>query len=115
MSRPAALRGDGQPIEPGDGVVPILQEVGLKRLKVVGTGFYITRYGLVATAKHVIEELKAPGELRLLPGFVLRGARRIKAYWPSATASVSAQMMQCDGVPQLQCHLRSARRCSGSS
>jgi hypothetical protein len=34
---------------------------------------------------------------------------------PSATASVSAQMMQCDGVPQLQCHLRSARRCSGSS
>ncbi len=71
MPRPVALRGDGQPIEPGDGVVPILQEVGTKRLKVVGTGFYITRYGLVATAKHVIEELKVPGELKLLPGFVL--------------------------------------------
>jgi len=71
MSRPAALRGDGQPIEPGDGVVPILQEVGFKRLKVVGTGFYITRYGLVATAKHVIEELRAADELKLLPGFVL--------------------------------------------
>jgi len=71
MSRPIALRGDGQPIEPGDGVVPILQEVGVKRLKVVGMGFYITRYGLVATAKHVIEELKAPDELKLRPGFVL--------------------------------------------
>jgi hypothetical protein len=71
MSRPAALRGDGQSIEPGDGVVPILQEIGVKRLKVIGTGFYITRYGLVATAKHVIEELKAPDELKLLSGFVL--------------------------------------------
>jgi S1-C subfamily serine protease len=71
MSKPRALRGDGQLIEPGDGVVPILQEVGFKRLKVVGTGFYITRYGLVATAKHVIEEMRMPGEVRLLPGFVL--------------------------------------------
>lgn len=71
MSRPVALRGDGRLIEPGDGVVPILQEVGVKRLKVVGTGFYITRYGLVATAKHVIEELKDTDELKLLPGFVL--------------------------------------------
>lgn len=71
ISRPQALRSDGQPIEPGDGVVPILQEVSSKRLKVVGTGFYITRYGLVATAKHVVEELQMPDELRLRPGFVL--------------------------------------------
>ena len=71
MSKPRALRGGGQPIEPGDGVVPILQEVGSKRLKVVGTGFYITRYGLVATAKHVVEEMRMPEELQLLPGFIL--------------------------------------------
>lgn len=71
LCRPRALRGDGHPIEPGDGVVPVLQEVGFKQLKVVGTGFYITRYGLVATAKHVIEELKTPGELTLQTGYVL--------------------------------------------
>jgi S1-C subfamily serine protease len=51
--------------------VPILQEISVGRLKLVGTGFYLTRYGLVATAKHVIEELEAPDALRLLPGFVL--------------------------------------------
>ena len=71
MSRPVATRADGRPISPGDGVVPILQEVGGKRLTVVGTGFYITRYGLVATAKHVVEELKAPDGLTLVKGFVL--------------------------------------------
>jgi hypothetical protein len=58
------------PIEPGDGVVPILKEVATKRLKVVGTGFYITRYGLVATAKHVLEDLRAPDAPILLTGFV---------------------------------------------
>jgi trypsin-like peptidase len=74
VSNPVAMRGTGQPIEPGVGVVPILQEVGPKRLKVVGTGFYITRYGLVATAKHVVEELQVPNELKLVPGFVLHRA-----------------------------------------
>ena len=68
MSRPAAFRGDGKPIDPGSGVVPMLLEVGPKRLKVVGTGFYITRYGLVATAKHVIEDFTEGLSLRR--GFV---------------------------------------------
>jgi hypothetical protein len=70
MSRPTAVRGDGVAIEPGDGVVPILKEVGRKRLKVVGTGFYITRYGLVATARHVLEDLRTPDALNLLTSFV---------------------------------------------
>ena len=57
-------------MEPGEVVVPILQEVGFRRLKVVGTGFYITRYGLVATAKHVIQEMIARDGRTLLPGVV---------------------------------------------
>lgn len=57
-------------MDPGDAIVPILKEVDRKRLKVVGTGFYITRYGLVATAKHVIEDLKAEDALTLGTGFV---------------------------------------------
>jgi hypothetical protein len=96
LCRPRALRGDGHPIEPGDGVVPVLQEVGFKQLKVVGTGFYITRYGLVATAKHVIEELKTPGELTLQTGFVLHLApnnaihlRRIRMAHMLNTADVA--------------------------
>ncbi len=71
MLRPAAFRGDGQLIDPGDAIVPILKEVGPKCLKVVGTGFYITCYGLLATAKHVIEDLKPPEGLTLLPSFAL--------------------------------------------
>jgi trypsin-like peptidase len=64
-----SLRGDGQPIEPGDGIVPIVRELTVGRLKVVGTGFYITRYGVVATAKHVIEDLAASADA--VSGFVL--------------------------------------------
>ena len=62
---PSARLRSGQLIEPGQGVVPILKEIGKLQLKVVGTGFYITRYGLVATAKHVIEDLSGeqPGTL----------------------------------------------------
>ena len=65
-----SLRGDGAPIHPGTGIVPILKEVGTKRLSVIGTGFYITRYGLVATAKHVVEDLTDDGK-SLTPSFVL--------------------------------------------
>jgi hypothetical protein len=70
--QPRLTRGDGQDIHAGEGVVPILLEIEPRRLKVVGTGFYITRYGLVATAKHVIEEfMSEAGEgLQLKQGFV---------------------------------------------
>jgi len=47
----------GEPIRPNDGVVPLLEEIEKGRLKVVGTGFYITRFGLVMTARHVFEDL----------------------------------------------------------
>ena len=52
-----ALRGDGTPIQPGDGSIPIMKEISEGKLAVIGTGFYITRYGLFLTAKHVLDEL----------------------------------------------------------
>jgi hypothetical protein len=57
MREPTARRGDGPPVHPGEGVVPIMKEIGVRQLKIVGTGFWITRYGLLATAKHVVEDL----------------------------------------------------------
>ena len=52
-----ALNGDGKEINPRDAVVPIFKEIGKGKLIVIGTGFYITRYGLFLTAKHVLDEL----------------------------------------------------------
>jgi hypothetical protein len=52
-----AQTGDGRPVHPGTGVVPILKELEPGRLAVIGTGFYITRYGLFLTAGHVLEDL----------------------------------------------------------
>jgi hypothetical protein len=53
-----AQRGDGEVIHPGEGSIPILRELEPGCLKIVGTGFYISRYGLVVTAKHVVEALQ---------------------------------------------------------
>jgi Trypsin-like peptidase domain len=57
MNKPTA-RHAGVPVHPGEGVVPIMKELRPGELKIVGTGFWITRYGLLATAKHVIEDLQ---------------------------------------------------------
>lgn len=50
-------KGSGERIDPGDGIVPILKEHYRGKLSVIGTGFYITRYGLLMTAHHVLEDL----------------------------------------------------------
>jgi len=52
-----ARTADGEPIQPGTGVVPILKELEPGRLGVIGTGFYITRYGLFLSAGHVLGAL----------------------------------------------------------
>jgi hypothetical protein len=52
-----ARRGNGRPINPGDAVVPVLEQIAPGRLSVVGTGFYVTRYGLFITAAHVFDDL----------------------------------------------------------
>lgn len=67
---PFSRRGDGLSLHPGTGIVPILKEIGEKRLAVIGTGFYVTRYGLLITAKHVLEELMADDGVSLVQSFV---------------------------------------------
>lgn len=65
-----ARRGDGLIIHPGDGIVPILKEVGEKNLRVIGTGFFITRYGLFLSAKHVLEEIADYKNKKIFPSFI---------------------------------------------
>jgi hypothetical protein len=57
MAEPRAIDGNKNPIDPKYGVFPILKEVSKERLSVIGTGFYLTRYGMFITAKHVMDEL----------------------------------------------------------
>lgn len=45
-------------------------EVGFRRLQVVGTGFYVTRYGLFVTAKHVLEPMVDFDKRTMKPSFV---------------------------------------------
>ena len=52
-----ARLGDGQIISATSGVVPILQELEKGKLQVIGTGFYITRYGLFLSARHVFDHI----------------------------------------------------------
>lgn len=55
----SAFDGSGRAIDPSTCVVPILKETEPGRLLLVGTGCYVTRYGLVLTAAHVLAELTA--------------------------------------------------------
>jgi hypothetical protein len=68
---PLARTGDARSIEPGAGIVPILKELPGKRLKVIGAGLYVTRYGLFVTARHVLEELVNWGAMTLGIVYVL--------------------------------------------
>ena len=61
----------GQDVHPGSGAIPILKDIEPGRLKIVGTGFFITRYGLFATARHVLQELADIEQGKLDNGFVL--------------------------------------------
>jgi S1-C subfamily serine protease len=47
-----------------------MKEVGAKQLRIIGTGFWITRYGLLATAKHVVEDLADEARTSLGTAFV---------------------------------------------
>src|SRR5262245_58543069 len=89
-----SIRGDGFRLPPGAGVVPVLKEVGEKQLKVVGTGFFVTRYGLFATAKHVLEELVDWNSRTVRRAYVLQDdaeqlfIRRITGISLSTTADI---------------------------
>lgn len=54
---PHAQNADGFAIDPRAAIIPIIQQLTPGRLKIIGTGFYLTRYGLFATAGHVFLEL----------------------------------------------------------
>ena len=52
-----ATNGNGEQIDPRSCVVPIMKELEKGKLSIIGTGFYITRYGLFLTAEHVLSDL----------------------------------------------------------
>jgi hypothetical protein len=48
---------NGRKGDPQSGITPIMAQLEPGHYQVVGTGFYIARYGLFVTAKHVVDEL----------------------------------------------------------
>ena len=52
-----ASLSDGTEISATLGVVPILRELEEGKLQIIGTGFYITRYGLFLSARHVFDNI----------------------------------------------------------
>lgn len=62
---PRAENADGLAIDPRVAIIPIMQQLAPGRLKIIGTGFYLTRYGLFATAGHVFLELAEPNRRAL--------------------------------------------------
>ena len=44
----------GDPIEGGEGVIPILEMIDSRLYRFIGTGFFVTSFGIFATAKHVL-------------------------------------------------------------
>jgi hypothetical protein len=66
-----AYNKNGASIEPQSGVVPILKEVSKGKLSVIGTGFYITRYGLFLTARHVLDDLVLENKNEIGIGYIL--------------------------------------------
>jgi hypothetical protein len=104
---PRALTGDGEEILPGVAVVPILKEIAAGHLKVAGTGFFVTRYGLLATARHVIEDLVDQKTQQLSRAFVFQQVaedgtllRRIQRATISPTADVGLIQLQLQDPPQ---------------
>ena len=52
-----AFDSSGKPVDSQVAVTPLFLKLSPSVLKVVGTGFYIARYGLLLTAKHVVDEM----------------------------------------------------------
>lgn len=53
-------------------VVPICQRIGYRRFRILGTAFYVTRYGLLATAEHVVRAAVSARTGRIDELFVLQ-------------------------------------------
>jgi hypothetical protein len=74
VETPRAVRGDGADIDPRSGVIPIAKELCPGRLAIIGTGFYLTRYGLFGTAAHVLECLLDSNGEYTVPAYVIHSA-----------------------------------------
>jgi hypothetical protein len=77
---PRAVRGDGQSLDPRDGVIPVIKELEPGILQIVGTACWITRYGLFLTAQHVLATLVDEEGAGLEVGFVAQLAPEGKIY-----------------------------------
>lgn len=69
-----SVNGDGTSIDPSSGVVPVLKEISKGKLSVVGTGFYISRYGLFLTARHVLYDLVLDNNKKIGVGYICHSA-----------------------------------------
>ena len=65
-----ARDGNLNPVDPGEGSIPILLEREPGKLMVVGTGFYTSRFGLFLSANHVLETLLNESRTGLGVGYV---------------------------------------------
>ncbi len=52
-----ASNPNGEPVDSQVGVTPLFVQLERGVFQIVGTGFYVARYGLLLTAKHVVEEI----------------------------------------------------------
>jgi len=68
---PLAKNADSTEVNPRAVVVPIMKEIETGKLMIVGTGFYVTRYGLFLTAQHVLNELVMNEPKELDVGYIL--------------------------------------------
>src|SRR3990167_3066165 len=64
------VNGNGKNISPDSGIIPILKRIEPKVYSIVGTGFYISRYGLFMTAAHVLKELIDKDKSEVSPSYV---------------------------------------------
>ena len=60
------VNGEGADVDPRNVIVPLIRRTRDRQYEVTGTGFFITTYGLVATARHVLDDFLPAG------GFVLQ-------------------------------------------
>ena len=60
------VSGSGMPVDPGHAIFPIAKQLPDGRWQLIGTGFFISIYGVFATAKHVLMDvIDAHGNQRL--------------------------------------------------
>jgi hypothetical protein len=72
--KPRAFNLDGEPVNPADGVIPIMKEIDKGKLTIIGTGFYITRYGLFLTSGHVLSDIVHENKQKIVASYICHRA-----------------------------------------